>query len=93
MNRSELVDAIAERSGLTKANADAALRALTDTVTEATRSREKVSIPGFLTFDVSHRKARMARNPRTGEEVKVDETWAPKVSAGSGLKAAAAESQ
>ena len=93
MNRSELIDAMAERSGLTKSDADKALRALIDTITDATRSRAKVSIPGFLTFDVSHRGPRVARNPRTGEEIKVDATWAPKVSAGSGLKAAAAESE
>jgi len=93
MNRSELVDAVAEKADITKANADAAIRALTDVITESVKKRDKVSIPGFLTFDVSFRKARTARNPRTGEEVAVAETWAPKVSAGSGLKQAAAASE
>jgi nucleoid DNA-binding protein len=93
MNRSELIDEVAERAEISKAKADAAIRAMTEVITEQVSQRKKVSIPGFLTFDVSFRKARIARNPRTGEEVKVEETWAPKVTAGSGLKSAAAESE
>lgn len=93
MNRTELVEAVANKTGLTKTDADAAVKAFSEVVLESVKKREKVSLPGFLTFDVSHRNARTARNPRTGEEIKVAATWAPKVSAGSALKAAAAASK
>ncbi|MET0740694.1 MAG: HU family DNA-binding protein [Candidatus Nanopelagicales bacterium] len=91
MNRADLVSAVAERAGLTNADADAALKAFADVVGEATRRREKVSIIGFLTFDTTHRSARTGRNPQTGEEIQIAATWAPKVSAGAALKQAAAE--
>jgi len=90
MNRTELVQAVAERAGVSKSDADAVLNALADTVGETIAKDEKVTIPGFLTFERAFRAARTARNPQTGEEIKVAAKHTAKVSAGSGLKKAAA---
>jgi DNA-binding protein HU-beta len=90
MNRTELVQAVAERSGTTKADADRVLAATADIVGETIAKDEKVSIPGFLTFERAFRQARVARNPQTGEEIKVPAKHTAKVSAGATLKNAAA---
>ena len=90
MNRTELVQAVAEHSGVTKADADRVLEASADVVGETIRKHEKVSIPGFLTFERAYRQARVARNPQTGEEIKVPAKYTAKVSAGATLKNAAA---
>jgi DNA-binding protein HU-beta len=90
MNRTELVQAVAERSGVTKADADRVLAATADIVGETIAKDEKVSIPGFLTFERAFRQARVARNPQTGEEIKVPAKHTAKVSAGATLKNAAA---
>ena len=92
MNRSELVSAIAAKSDVSVTEVDAVLRALTDVVGTALEQREKVVLPGFVTFEAKHREARTGRNPRTGEPLEVAAAWVPKVTAGSGLKAAAARS-
>lgn len=93
VNRTDVVNAVAEKAGLSKSDADAALKAFVEVVEDAARKREKVALTGFVTFDVTHRAERTARNPRTGEEIAVPATWAPKISAGAGLKTAAAESK
>lgn len=90
MNRTELVQAVAERSGVSKADADRVLSTMAEIVGETIAKDEKVSIPGFLTFERSFRQARVARNPQTGEEIKVPAKHTAKVSAGATLKNAAA---
>jgi DNA-binding protein HU-beta len=89
MNRSELVAAVAERSGVPAKQADTVLKAFADVIGEAVANGEKVTLPGFLTFERVERAARTARNPRTGEPIDIPAGHAAKVSAGSTLKAAA----
>ena len=93
MNKSELIDHISGQADLSKTDAGKAVDALVDGIALSLRQGAKVTLVGFGTFSISDRKARTGRNPRTGEEVAVAETWAPKVSAGSGLKQAAAASE
>lgn len=88
MNKSELVDAIAERTGLTKADSERALSAVIDIVENTVKGGEKVTVPGFGTFSVSERKARTGRNPQTGATIKIAASKAPKFTAGSAFKAA-----
>ena len=77
MNKAEFVDEIVAKTGWTKREAEAALKAVLDTVTDAVASGEKVTLPGFGTFDKRERAARTARNPQTGEAVKVKKTSVP----------------
>jgi DNA-binding protein HU-beta len=88
MNKSELIEAIASATELTKADSERALNAFIETVTETVKNGEKLTIPGFGSFSVTERKARTGRNPQTGEPVKIAASKAPKFSAGSGFKAA-----
>ncbi len=88
MNKSELVDQIASSTGVSKTDTDAVLGAMFDTVSSAVAKGEKVTIPGFLSFERTERKARKGRNPRTGEPMDIPASKAVKVSAGSKLKAA-----
>lgn len=72
MNRSELVAALADRAEVTRKDADAVLAALAETVGEiVAKGDEKVTIPGFLTFERTHRAARTARNPQTGDPINI----------------------
>lgn len=90
MNRSELVAALSERAEVTRKDADAVLAALAETVGEiVAKGDEKVTIPGFLTFERTHRAARTARNPQTGDPIQIPAYYSVKVSAGSKLKEAA----
>ncbi|BAU83610.1 DNA-binding protein HU 1 [Streptomyces laurentii] len=90
MNRSELVAALADRAEVTRKDADAVLAALAETVGEVVaKGDEKVTIPGFLTFERTHRAARTARNPQTGDPINIPAGFSVKVSAGSKLKEAA----
>jgi DNA-binding protein HU-beta len=90
MNRSELVAALADRAEVTRKDADAVLAALAETVGEiVAKGDEKVTIPGFLTFERTHRAARTARNPQTGDPIQIPAGYSVKVSAGSKLKEAA----
>jgi DNA-binding protein HU-beta len=89
MNKSELVTAIAARANMTKTDADAAVRALVDVVTDTLAGGDgEVSIPGFVSFKRVQRDEREARNPATGEKITVPAGAAVKVSAGAKLKAA-----
>ena len=88
MNKSELVAYIAEKVGLTKADAERTVEAFMSAVTETLQKEESVTLTGFGAFSISHRKARVARNPRTGETVNVPATKAPKFKAGKKLKEA-----
>jgi DNA-binding protein HU-beta len=90
MNKNELVSAIAGKSGLTKAQAGDALEATIAAITGALVSGDDVRILGFGNFEVAHRKATTARNPRTGETVNVPASRAPKFKAGKALKDAVA---
>jgi DNA-binding protein HU-beta len=86
MNKSELVSAIAEKAGLTKAQAAAALDATVGAVTTALSKGDQVAIIGFGTFKVGERAARTGRNPQTGAEMKIPAAKVPKFSAGKALK-------
>ena len=77
MNKSQLVDAIASGAGISKADAGAALDTLLKTVEGAVRKGERVSVPGFGTFERRSRAARTARNPRTGAAIKVKAAKVP----------------
>ncbi|AKH82660.1 integration host factor [Streptomyces sp. CNQ-509] len=90
MNRSELVAAIAERAEVTRKDADAVVAALAEVAGEVvSKGDERITIPGFLTFERTHRKARSARNPQTGEPIQIPAGYSVKVTAGSKLKEAA----
>lgn len=86
MNKSELVKAAAEKSGLTLKDTEKALNAITESVAAALANGEKVQLTGFGTFEVRERAAREARNPRTGETLKVEASKAPAFKAGASLK-------
>lgn len=86
MNKSDLVDAVAADTGLTKADATKAVDALFDAITGALKSGDEVRLVGFGTFAVSERAARTGKNPRTGEEIKIDASKQPKFKPGKGLK-------
>lgn len=86
MNKSELVDSIAEKSGLNKTQASEALNAMMESVGEALENNESISLVGFGTFSVKDRKARTGRNPKTGEELQIPASRVPHFKAGKGLK-------
>ncbi len=87
MNKAELVDAIATDTGLTKADAQAALDSFTGVVEKQLKKGDEVAITGFGKFSVTKRAARTGRNPQTGENLKIKASKAPKFSAGASLKA------
>ena len=86
MNKTELVAAVAEQAGLSKKDAEAALKAFSDVVAGALKKGEKVQLVGFGTFEVSERAAREGRNPRTGKSIKIKACKSPKFKAGKALK-------
>ena len=86
MNKTELVAAMADKAGVSKKDAEASLKAFTEVVTEELKKGEKIQLVGFGTFEVSKRSARTGRNPRTGEEMKIKASKAPKFKAGKALK-------
>ena len=88
MNKTELIAALADKAGLNKHDAEKALNAFTEVVTETLISGEKVQLVGFGSFEVKERAERMARNPRTGEELTVPASKAPVFKAGKALKEA-----
>ena len=86
MNKTELVAAIAEKTELSKKDAEKALKAFTDVVAEELTKGEKIQLVGFGTFEVADRPAREGRNPKTGESMKIAASKAPKFKAGKALK-------
>ena len=86
MNKSDLVDAVAENAGLSKADAARAVDGFTAAVTGALKKQDSVSLVGFGTFSVKHRAARDGRNPRTGETIKIKASNNPSFKAGKALK-------
>lgn len=86
MNKNEMTAAITEKTGFSKKDAEKALNAVIDVITEALIAGEKVQMVGFGAFDVKERPARTAHNPRTGEEIQIEATKAPVFKAGKALK-------
>ncbi len=85
MNKTELINAVAAK-GFSKKEADVAVKAVLDSITEALKNGEKVQLIGFGTFEVRERAEKEARNPRTGETVKVAAAKVPAFKAGQALK-------
>jgi DNA-binding protein HU-beta len=86
MNKTQLVEAVAQKSGLNKKEAEAAINAMTAAITDALKAGDKVQLVGFGTFEVKERAARDGRNPKTGETIKIEASKSPAFSAGKGLK-------
>lgn len=86
MNKAELVAAMAEKTQLSKKDAEAALKAFTEVVTEELKKGGKIQLVGFGNFEVSERAAREGRNPLTGATMTIPATKAPKFKAGKALK-------
>ncbi len=86
MNKSELIAALAEKTEFSKKDAEKALNAFVEVTAASLAKGEKVQLIGFGTFDVKKRPARMARNPRTGAEIKIAASKAPAFKAGKALK-------
>ena len=88
MNKSELAAKVAEKAALSKKNAETALNAVLGAIQEALVAGDKVALIGFGTFEAKKRPARQARNPRTGETIKIAACKAPAFQAGKALKEA-----
>jgi DNA-binding protein HU-beta len=86
MNKSELIDAMAEAADVPKAAAGRALEALTDSIAVALKNGDSVSIIGFGTFTVKERAARTGRNPQTGASIEIAASKSPSFKAGKALK-------
>ena len=86
MNKGELVAALAAKTETTKKESEAALNGILDVIAESMAKGDKVQLIGFGTFEAKERPARTARNPRTGEQVKIAATKAPSFKAGKALK-------
>jgi DNA-binding protein HU-beta len=86
MNKGELIESVAASAGLSKADAGRAVDAVIASITGALQSRGQVSLVGFGTFTVKARKARMGRNPRTGETIQIKASNVPGFKAGKALK-------
>ena len=86
MNKSDLIAAVAAKTGETKKNAEASINAVVDVIAETLAKGDKVPLVGFGTFGVSKRAAREGRNPRTGEKVTIASRKAVTFKAGSALK-------
>ncbi|NLP14774.1 MAG: HU family DNA-binding protein [Clostridium sp.] len=86
MNKTELVNSIASKSGLSKKNSEAALNAFISSVEDALKGGDKVVLVGFGTFEVRQRAARKGRNPQTKQEITIPASKAPVFKAGKGLK-------
>ena len=90
MNKGDLIEALAKETGESKRNAEDFLNAFIDTVTAQVKKGERVQLPGFGTFERRARSARTARNPRTGEEIKIAATQVPAFKPGAGFKSSVA---
>ena len=91
MNKTELVAAIAEKAELSKKDAESALSAMVEAITEALTKEDKVQLIGFGTFEVKKREARTGRNPRTKETIEIPAAKLPVFKAGKALKDKVAE--
>jgi DNA-binding protein HU-beta len=86
MNKQELIGAVAESAGLTRADASKAVESVFDSISATLKKGDEVRLVGFGTFSVSKRKASTGRNPRTGEPMSIAASSQPKFKAGKGLK-------
>ena len=86
MNKTELVAAVADKAEISRKDAEKAIKAFTDVITEELIKGEKIQIVGFGTFEVAERKAREGRNPKTKETMPIAASIAPKFKAGKSLK-------
>lgn len=86
MNKSELIVALAQKAELSKKDAEKALGAFVEVVTETLKAGDKVQLVGFGTFESKERPARTARNPRTGEEIKIAASKTASFKVGKALK-------
>lgn len=87
MNRKELIDALADKTGSTKVDADRNIAALLEIISATLKKGDNVALVGFGTFEVRKRAARMGRNPKTGAELKIKASKQPAFKAGATLKA------
>ncbi len=86
MSKTDLVNYIAEETGLTKADASRALEAMMDGVVKGLKEEGEVTLTGFCTYTAKHKEEKMGRNPKTGEAVKIPARMAVTIKAGSKLK-------
>ena len=86
MNKTELIEAMAKDTGLSKKDAEKALKSFTEIVKKQLKKNQKIQLVGFGTFEVAKRSARKGRNPQTGEVIKIKASKAPKFKAGKALK-------
>ena len=86
MNKTDLVNAVAESTGFTKKDAEKAVSAVLDGITDSLKKGEKVQLVGFGTFEVRNRAAKQGHNPRTGEPMTVPASKLPAFKAGKALK-------
>ncbi len=86
MNKSELVDLVAEKAGMSKKDSEKAVKAVLDGITEGLVKGDKVQLVGFGTFEVRNRKEREGRNPATGEKIKIEALKVPAFKPGKALK-------
>lgn len=86
MNKGQFVDKIREKTGLTAKDAENAYKAFIETVVEALREGDKISLVGFGTFDIGERAAREGRNPQTGESIQIAASRSPRFKAGKAFK-------
>lgn len=91
MNKTELIAAVAEKTDLSKKDADAAVSAVLGAITDALKAGDKIQLVGFGIFEVRNRAAKQGRNPRTGETMTVPASKVPAFKAGKALKDAVAE--
>lgn len=89
MNKNEFIEAMAAKTGSTKAEASRAVAALTEIISDTLKKGDSLSLPGFGSFEVRERPAYKGRNPRTGEELQIAASKIPTFRAGAALKAAA----
>jgi len=86
MNKSDLIQIVAEKASLSKASAEKAVNAVFEGITDALGKGDRLSLVGFGTFSVTNRAARVCRNPKTGEKINVAACKVPKFKPGKGLK-------
>jgi DNA-binding protein HU-beta len=86
VTKADLVTAMAEKAGLSKADAEKALKAFMDSIAEALKAGDKVALVGFGTFSIGERAARTGQNPQTGAKIKIAASKSPRFKAGKALK-------
>jgi DNA-binding protein HU-beta len=86
MNKAELIDAIANETGLSKKNVDAAIKSFVNVVSDSLQKKDKVQLIGFGTFETAERAARTGHNPATGKAIKIAASTSVKFKAGAALK-------